>query len=429
MTSLAEYNNNPGNIRPAKGVTYEGMIGVDDKGFAIFEKPSYGQQALINDLKHKIENRGIKTPNDFVDAYSPKGDENPEDARDNYKMHIAQSLGLKSTSDPFPENALNGLAKAVTSFEGGTWQQPQDEEKAPESPAPAAGAPAAEVPAGTSEFAQSHIPEAIIGGTLGAKVAGTFEAGKQLAPLLPNFVNQALKIPVNPDRELTRGGLQRYLNSQLAPNIRLPLGELEKVSGIKKVRTMSEVQQALETIKEVPEVKGTKPVYKPAGIGSKVLIDTGKVTPYSIPGRPALDLTPYEYKPSLMGTATSQAKNAGEAVKGALPSIGRVGVGVLGGALAGKQLYDAVDQYQKDGEGLHIPTGRNAAQFASSLGGALSTLPFGATQGVGLALQAPQLAYEGYDALMDLNKRRKAATREDVDRMLTNVDAMGNPIP
>lgn len=427
MTSLAEYNNNPGNIRPAKGVTYEGLLGVDDKGFAIFEKPEYGQKALIDDLTYKLGKRGIKTPNDFVDIYSPKGDENTEDARDNYKIYIAQKLGLKSTSDPFPENAVDNLAKAVSAFEGGSWNQPAQEDTEPAAPAPAAVPPGPAVPTGTSEVAQPTGQYSVIGGVLGAGGAGAIEAGKRVLPFIPNWANLALQNPINADKPSTRASLQRYVNSQIAPNLRLPLGELEKVTGGNKIRTMSEVQGALDSIKEVPEVKGTKPVYKPSTAGSKVLIDTGKVTPYSIPGRPALDLTPYEYKPSLMNSAVNQAKGAGEVVRGALPSFGRIGVGTLGGALAGKQAYDAFDQYQKEGGGLHIPSGRNAAQFASALGGGLSVLPFGVTQAVGLGLQAPALAYQGYDALMDMNERRKAATREDVDRMLTNVDAMGNP--
>ena len=33
MTSIADYNNNPGNLRPPKGLTYEGQIGVDERGF------------------------------------------------------------------------------------------------------------------------------------------------------------------------------------------------------------------------------------------------------------------------------------------------------------------------------------------------------------------------------------------------------------
>jgi hypothetical protein len=426
MSSLAEYNNNPGNIRPAKGVTYEGMIGVDDKGFAIFQKPEQGQQALVNDLTHKIEKRGIKTPNDFVNVYSPAGEENTEESRDNYKMHIAHSLGLKSTSDSFPDNAVNNLAKAVSSFEGGTWQQAPAEAV---SEAPAASAVAsAPVPPGTSEVTQSTAPYAVIGGAIGAVGATALEASKKVLPFIPNWANLAIQNPINPNKASTRASLQRYANSQIAPNLRLPLGELEKVTGGNKIRTMSEVQNALDSIKEVPEVKGTKPVYKPSSAGSTVLTDTGKVLPYSTPGRPALDLTPYEYEPSLMNNAVDRVKSAGEAVKGALPSFGRVGIGALGGALAGKQAYDAFDQYQKEGGGWHVPSGRNAAQFASALGGGLSVLPFGVTQAAGLGLlQAPELAYQGYDALTDLNTRRKAATKEDVDRMLTNVDAMGNP--
>jgi hypothetical protein len=130
MTTLAEYNNNPGNIRPAKGVKYEGLLGVDDKGFGIFETPEYGQKALIGDLTYKLGKRGIKTPAEFVDIYSPAGKENDEDARDNYKIYIAQKLGLKSTNDPFPEDAVSNLAQAVTAFEGGTWQTPAGGEKA-----------------------------------------------------------------------------------------------------------------------------------------------------------------------------------------------------------------------------------------------------------------------------------------------------------
>ena len=129
MTTRAEYNNNPGNIRPAKGVKYEGLIGVDDKGFGIFEKPEHGQKALIDDLTYKIEKRGIKTPSEFVDVYSPASKENDEEARDNYKIYITQKLGLKSTNDPFPENAVPNLAKAVTAFEGGKWQTPTEGEK------------------------------------------------------------------------------------------------------------------------------------------------------------------------------------------------------------------------------------------------------------------------------------------------------------
>jgi hypothetical protein len=428
MTTLAEYNNNPGNIRPAKGVKYEGMIGVDDKGFAIFEKPEYGQKALVDDITHKIEKRGIKTPNDFVDIYSPKGDENSEDARDNYKIYIAQKLGLKSTSDPFPENAVEKLSQAITNFEGGKWQEKAEEKKEDAKDESGEG-DGKTIPASTAAGAAENVIMGGIGAATGAQIAGSIETGKKALPLIQSLYNKATGSTEYMNKPQSRASLQRYLNSQIAPDLRVPLKELEKVAGGKSVRTMSEVQDALAYIKEVPEQKITKPVYKPQAYGSKTLIDTGKVTPTTIPGRPAVDLSAYKHNPTVLTRAADQAVQAGEMVKGALPSVARVGVGALGGALAGSQLYDAFEQYKKEGQGLHMPSARNAAQFASGAGGALSMLPFGVTQGVGLALQAPELAYQGYEGLKALNERRKSATKEDTDRMLMNVDLMGNPMP
>jgi hypothetical protein len=127
MSTLAQYNNNPGNIRPAKGVKYDGLLGVDDKGFGVFATPEDGQKALVGDLTYKLGKRGIKTPSEFVDVYSPASDENSEDSRDNYKIFIAQKLGLKGTDSPFPEDAVPQLAQAVTAFEGGTWNQKEKE--------------------------------------------------------------------------------------------------------------------------------------------------------------------------------------------------------------------------------------------------------------------------------------------------------------
>ena len=427
MTTLAEYNNNPGNIRPAKGVKYEGMIGVDDKGFAVFEAPKYGQQALVNDITHKLEKRGIKTPNDFVDIYSPKGDENSEDARDNYKIYIAHKLGLKSTSDPFPENATAKLAQAITNFEGGKWQDEDKEESKTEAKEePKAGdEDNKEVPPGSTEAgATENAIMGVVGGAAGAKVASGIETGKQALPLIQTLYNKATGSDAYMHRPQSRASLQRYLNSQIAEDLRIPLKDLEKVAGEgKSIRTMSEVQDALKNVKGSPSER----VAKTASIDPK----TGQPRQIftTTPGKQPIDLSAYKHAPTVMTRAADQAAHAGEFVKGALPSVGRVGVGALGGALAGSQLYDAFEQYRKEGPGMHMPSARNAAQFASGAGGALSMLPFGVTQGAGLVLQAPELAYQGYEALQDLNKRRKTATKEDTDRMLMNVDPMGNPMP
>ena len=222
--------------------------------------------------------------------------------------------------------------------------------------------------------------------------------------------------------EYERSGLQRYLNSQLSPNLKISLGELEQVLGGEKIRTPSDVQNALKAIQEV----------KAERVGKTTSIDPVSGRPKKIytteAGRPAVDLSQFERKHNFINRAADEISDLASMAKGKLSSAGKIGIGGLGGALAGSQLYDAVDQYQKEGSGLHMPSGRNAAQFASGAGGALSTLPFGVTQAVGLALQAPELAYQGYEGLQELNKRRKQATREDVNNMLMNIDPMGNPM-
>ena len=115
---LSIWNNNPGNLRPPKGVTYDGQIGVDEHGFAVFEKPEYGRNALVQDIRAKFK-QGLTNPNDFIDKYTPASKENPEDARDNYKIHIANGLGLDSTGADFPKDSEEKVADLIASFESG----------------------------------------------------------------------------------------------------------------------------------------------------------------------------------------------------------------------------------------------------------------------------------------------------------------------
>jgi hypothetical protein len=126
----SDFNNNPGNLRPPPGVKYEGMIGVDDKGFAIFENKDYGRRALINDINKKISD-GLNTPDKFINKYTPASEENPEDSRDNYKIFIATRLGLNDTGAEFPKNAAERLADAITQFEGTSLQPAEDTAESP----------------------------------------------------------------------------------------------------------------------------------------------------------------------------------------------------------------------------------------------------------------------------------------------------------
>lgn len=118
MTSVADYNNNPGNLKP-KGFTYKGQIGVDDQGFAIFENKDAGRSALIQDIRAK-QKQGLNNPSAFIDKYTPAMKENPEEGRDNYKIFLAQNLGLKSTTDPFPKGSEEKIADLIAQFESGS---------------------------------------------------------------------------------------------------------------------------------------------------------------------------------------------------------------------------------------------------------------------------------------------------------------------
>jgi hypothetical protein len=127
MTSVADFNNNPGNLKP-KGFTYKGQIGVDDRGFAIFENKDAGRSALIQDIRAK-QRQGLNNPNAFIDKYAPAMAENPEEGRDNYKIFLAQNLGLKNTTDPFPKGSEEKIADLIAQFEGGQPSAPAGKEE------------------------------------------------------------------------------------------------------------------------------------------------------------------------------------------------------------------------------------------------------------------------------------------------------------
>jgi len=121
--SKPERYNNPGALRPFK-VIYEGQVDVDPDGFAIFETSEAGRRALIKQIETQIK-RGENTVDTFLNRYAPPGKENPPANRDNYRVALAEHLGLKSTDQPFPEGSTERIADAITKFESGSaWGKP-----------------------------------------------------------------------------------------------------------------------------------------------------------------------------------------------------------------------------------------------------------------------------------------------------------------
>jgi hypothetical protein len=445
---LSTWNNNPGNLRPPKGVVYKGQIGIDPKGFAIFEDPESGRSALINDINIKIK-RGINTPDAFIDIYSPAGKENPDDSRKNYKMHMAKTVGINSPTDPFPEGAAEKIADAITGFEAGTWQDSKEQGKAThvrdEAPAEPTEPPASTVelditgkPIDSTQANKDLSEEANAGraisnesgdegggntanasdaakvllGAAGAKTglitAGSIEAARQGLPLIPNALRAARFLPPDENSPRTRSSLQRYLNSQ--HHHKVHLSDLERefnnlikskdpAAATRRLRTMSEVQEALAAIKPTPDQIVAKPRVEMVPGKSGVFRETGQVTSKLIPGNPGVDLEKYAPNPNtpVRNVATNAGKSFVDFTKGVAPSLGRVALGGLGGLSSAVSAVDAYDYYKN--HGLSDP--RLYSKGAAALGGGLMMIPTPLTQGVGMALSAPEMglsAYEMYEA-------------------------------
>jgi len=105
---------NVGNLRPS-GFTYPGQVGVSKGGFAMFDSPEAGTNALNQDISIKL-NRGLDTPVKFISVYAPASDKNDVNA---YSNNVAKALGI-GPNDKIPNTpeAKAILAQAITRQEG-----------------------------------------------------------------------------------------------------------------------------------------------------------------------------------------------------------------------------------------------------------------------------------------------------------------------
>lgn len=83
--SLAQRNNNPGNLKYAGQV---GAIGQDSNGFAIFATQSDGQAALVNQL-NLYAGRGL-TLSQALNIYAPPS----ENDTSNYIGYVSSQTGI-----------------------------------------------------------------------------------------------------------------------------------------------------------------------------------------------------------------------------------------------------------------------------------------------------------------------------------------------
>lgn len=112
MNTRGFRNKNPGNLR---GPTpWQGRVGTDPQGFAIFSTMEYGVRALRVDLTAKL-NRGLDTVRKIVTVFAPPSDNNPTET---YITKVSEWMGVHPDQPLGPGN-LPGLVDGIIRFEQG----------------------------------------------------------------------------------------------------------------------------------------------------------------------------------------------------------------------------------------------------------------------------------------------------------------------
>lgn len=118
-------NKNPGNIRFSQSNDWQGQIGKDDKGFAIFSDDFYGLRALAK-LLLNYEKSGSRTVKAIIERYAPATENNTGA----YVAAVSAALGVSPDSVLMVAPRLTELMAAIVKHENGFNKYSADELKA-----------------------------------------------------------------------------------------------------------------------------------------------------------------------------------------------------------------------------------------------------------------------------------------------------------
>lgn len=120
--SLAQRNNNPGNLRP-DGSKWQGMTG-EDGGFVQFDTPENGMRAARINLANQAKLHGIDTITGLIAKWAPASDNNDPAA---YAQTVAKLTGLDPNAPlDFTDPAVQDkILPAIAQVEGGGSPAPQ----------------------------------------------------------------------------------------------------------------------------------------------------------------------------------------------------------------------------------------------------------------------------------------------------------------
>lgn len=110
--ALAFLNKNPLNVKAVEG-GWEGQVGVDGQGHAIFKTWEHGMRAASIVLKNYAKRHKIDTISDVIDRFA-------EGNRKEYKKFVAKRLRVKIDEKIDLISKMPELLRAMARFESGT---------------------------------------------------------------------------------------------------------------------------------------------------------------------------------------------------------------------------------------------------------------------------------------------------------------------
>jgi len=106
-------NNNPGNIRPSAGITWQGSTGTANN-FVVFQSVYWGLRALARDISTKI-GRGLNTIRLIISEYAPPS----ENDTASYIAAVSRDTGLTPDEPVNVQDNLHDLMSAIINHELG----------------------------------------------------------------------------------------------------------------------------------------------------------------------------------------------------------------------------------------------------------------------------------------------------------------------
>lgn len=118
---LAYKNNNPGNIRPIKGITFEGTEDASGE-FIKFKNPSDGMRALYLSMYAGVKDSERGTIKTIMEQYAPRS----ENDTDKYINFIEQYTGIDKDAKLTPSN-IDNIMTAIIQYESSLQNFKQDD--------------------------------------------------------------------------------------------------------------------------------------------------------------------------------------------------------------------------------------------------------------------------------------------------------------